>query len=79
MYSVLSGRYSRCATRTAGPPGASYPARPRARAPRETPCDAAARGVASDSLNFRWGYEWPTEKQWEAGQHHGLCWAPDPS
>jgi hypothetical protein len=49
------------------------------RAAGETPCEAAARRVASDSLNFRWGYEWPTEKQWDAGQHHGLCWAPDPA
>jgi len=32
--------------------------------------------VADDPLNYRWGYEWPTEQQWQAGQHYGICWAP---
>ena len=67
------------AIRTVGFPGARYPGVQQVRAAGETPCEAAARRVASDSLNFRWGYEWPTEKQWDAGQHHGLCWAPDPA
>ncbi len=43
----------------------------------ETACEEAGRGAAEDALNFQWGYEWPTEKQWDAGQTYGLCWAPD--
>ena len=60
-------------------PGARYPGVQRVRAAGETPCEAAARARRVRPLNFRWGYEWPTAKQWEAGQHHGLCWAPDPA
>ncbi len=33
--------------------------------------------MADDALNFQWGYEWPTEKQWDDGQTYGRCWAPD--
>jgi len=39
-------------------------------------CEDAARDAAADPLNFRWGYEWPSAEQWEAGQRYGLCWAP---
>lgn len=42
-------------------------------------CAAAAREVASDALDYEWGYEWPTRQQWDAGQTFGRCWAPDPA
>ncbi len=41
-----------------------------------TPCTDAARAVAEDALDFRWGYEWPTLEQWRAGRRYGVCWAP---
>ena len=42
-------------------------------------CQAAARAIASDALDYEWGYEWPTKAQWKAGQDYGRCWAPDPA
>lgn len=39
-------------------------------------CADIARGRARDPLSFTWGYEYPTEKQWAAGQRHGFCWVP---
>ena len=55
----------------------SYPGTATVRDAGEEPCQAAARDRASDSLNFQWGYEWPTAAQWKTGQTYGLCWAPD--
>jgi hypothetical protein len=28
-------------------------------------------------LEYRYGWEWPTADQWDAGQRYGFCWAPD--
>ena len=74
---ICSRTHSWRAIRTVPLSGATYPGVARVRAAGEGPCEDAGRSVASDRLNFRWGYEWPTAKQWAAGQHHGLCWAPD--
>ena len=41
-------------------------------------CADAARAIASDALDYEWGYEWPTKEQWQAGQTYGRCWSPDP-
>jgi hypothetical protein len=41
-------------------------------------CADAARAIASDALDYQWGYEWPTKEQWQAGQTYGRCWSPDP-
>ena len=27
-------------------------------------------------LEFSYGWEWPTRRQWAAGQRYGYCWAP---
>ncbi|WP_051247062.1 septum formation family protein [Nocardioides halotolerans] len=43
------------------------------------PCADAAREIASDALDYQWGYEWPTRDQWQAGQTYGRCWSPDPA
>jgi hypothetical protein len=37
-------------------------------------CEDEVRLEANDPLSFSWGYEWPTRKQWNAGQHFGYCW-----
>jgi hypothetical protein len=42
-------------------------------------CAEAARAIASDALDYEWGYEWPTKDQWKAGQTYGRCWSPDPA
>jgi Septum formation len=55
----------------------TYPGEQRVQDVGESTCEEAGRGAADDALNFRWGYEWPTQKQWDAGQTYGLCWAPE--
>lgn len=55
----------------------TYPGEDAARARGQGPCEDAGREVAQDPLAFEWGYEWPTAKQWQAGQTFGRCWAPD--
>ncbi len=45
----------------------------------QTVCADAARAIASDALDYEWGYEWPTKDQWLAGQTYGRCWSPDPA
>jgi hypothetical protein len=54
-----------------------YPGEQRVRSAGESTCEDAGRDVAEDTLSFQWGYEWPTEKQWDEGQTYGRCWAPD--
>jgi hypothetical protein len=67
------------ALRTVTFPGEDYPGEQAVARSGETPCRNAARGAAGDPLDFQWGYEWPTEEQWEAGRSWGVCWAPDPA
>lgn len=55
----------------------AWPGREAARSAGEDTCQDAVRDLADDPLKFTWGYEWPTKKQWRAGQHHGYCWAPE--
>jgi hypothetical protein len=73
---VCSRRHSWRAISTFTFDGTDYPGEESVRSEGETACEAAGRGVAADTLNFQWGYEWPTEKQWNAGHTYGLCWAP---
>jgi hypothetical protein len=54
-----------------------YPGEQKVRAAGQTPCKDAAADVAADTLDYQWGYEWPTAEQWKAGQTFGRCWAPD--
>ena len=74
---ICSRTHSWRAIRTVGFAGATYPGLEQARSAGEGPCEDAGREAASDALNFRWGYEWPTAAQWDNGQHYGLCWVPD--
>jgi hypothetical protein len=57
--------------------GGKYPGVDAARQAGQQRCQDAASAVADDPLNYRWGYEWPTQQQWEGGQRWGFCWAPD--
>ena len=54
-----------------------YPGLAKVRAAGEDPCQDAGADAADGALDYKWGYEWPTAKEWEAGQTYGLCWAPD--
>lgn len=54
-----------------------YPGEEKVKAAGQGPCKDAGASVAPDSLDYQWSYEWPTEKQWKAGQTFGRCWAPD--
>lgn len=54
-----------------------YPGEEAAEERGQVQCENAALDVAPDPLEFDWGYEWPTEEQWDLGQQFGRCWAPD--
>ena len=54
-----------------------YPGAEKVRAAGQGPCQDAGAAVAPDTLDYQWGYEWPTAEQWQAGQTFGRCWAPD--
>ncbi|NEN76853.1 hypothetical protein G3T38_01020 [Nocardioides zeae] len=56
--------------------GSSYPGEDAASSAGSAQCQSAAGELASDVLDYEWGYEWPTQEQWDAGQTYGLCWAP---
>lgn len=60
----------------AGGDDGAYPGEDAVSSAGDGTCEDAARDAAADPLNFRWGYEWPSAEQWEAGQRYGLCWAP---
>lgn len=58
------------------PPG-KYPGEKAAENASVSACRDAARSRAEDALKFEWGHEWPTAKQWAAGQTYDICWAED--
>jgi hypothetical protein len=58
------------------PGGKAYPGPAAVRKAGDGSCRAQARARSSDSLKFRYGWEWPTREQWLAGQHFGYCWVP---
>jgi len=74
---VCSGTHTWRAVRVVHISGSDYPGPGAARAAGQGPCQDAGRAAASDALDFRWGYQWPTRAQWRDGQHYGLCWVPD--
>jgi hypothetical protein len=59
--------------------GGRYPGEKVVQQAGQDPCAEEARAIASDALDYEWGYEWPTKDQWEAGQTYGRCWSPDPA
>ncbi|WP_156411709.1 septum formation family protein [Nocardioides sp. Soil805] len=58
-------------------PGSAYPSAGEAGSRMESACRSAARAQADDPLDFTWSEERPTQVQWDAGQHYGICWVPD--
>jgi hypothetical protein len=57
----------------------AYPGEDAVKGAGQDVCQEAARSIASDALDYQWGYEWPTKEQWQAGQTWGRCWSPDPA
>jgi len=55
----------------------AYPGEQAAEARGQEQCENAGNAAAEDPLDFQWGYEWPTEAQWNAGTTYGLCWVPN--
>jgi hypothetical protein len=53
-----------------------YPGEDKVKAAGQSPCQDAARAVASDPLDYQWSYAWPSKQQWQDGQTYGVCWAP---
>ena len=48
---------------------------PRRRA--DEACKAAAQQRATDPLELKWAFQWPSREAFDAGQRYGLCWVPD--
>ncbi|WGL51124.1 septum formation family protein [Nocardioides sp. BP30] len=69
-------KHSWKALKTIDLPAGDYPGEAAVKEAGQKPCQQAGQAVASDALNYRWGYEWPTAEQWKAGQTYGICWAP---
>ena len=56
--------------------GRKYPGVPSVRRAGDSTCKDRARAQSDNSLKFRYGWEWPTRRQWDTGQRFGFCWAP---
>jgi hypothetical protein len=56
--------------------GRRYPGAASVRASGDATCKSQAQQEAGNSLKYQYGWEWPTAKQWQAGQHYGFCWVP---
>ena len=50
---------------------------PPAQAAADEACKAQAQQRASDPLNLKWSFQWPSKEAFDAGQRYGLCWVPD--
>jgi hypothetical protein len=74
---ICARRHSwRALSTIAIPGGRRYPGASRVRASGDATCKTQAQQQAGNSLKYQYGWEWPTGKQWAAGQHYGFCWVP---
>jgi len=74
---LCSGPHSWRAVEVVTFPSEDYPGEEAAEARGQGQCEDAGNAAAEDPLDFQWGYEWPTEEQWDSGTTYGLCWVPD--
>ena len=74
---TCSARHTWRAVRTVQLPAGRYPGVAAVGRAGEAPCRAAGRAAAPSQLDFRWGYEWPSARQWRDGRRYGICWVPD--
>lgn len=69
--------HSWVAISTIGIPGGNrYPGAAAVREAGEGVCADEVRSRSGSPLEFSYGWEWPTRRQWAAGQRYGICWAP---
>ena len=40
-------------------------------------CKDEAEQRATDPLELKWSFQWPSQEAFDAGQRYGLCWVPD--
>jgi hypothetical protein len=40
-------------------------------------CSRQARAVQGNPDEWRYGWQWPTKQQWQAGRTYGYCWVPN--
>lgn len=73
---VCSGRHSWRAVGTVPFTAKRYPGPARVRSAGDEPCRDAGAAASGGSLDYEWGYEWPSAAQWAAGQRYGICWVP---
>ncbi|MBF4770057.1 septum formation family protein [Nocardioides agariphilus] len=71
---ICSTKHAWVALSTVDIAGRAYPGVAKVRAAGQQTCQDAASAQADDPLNYEWGYEWPTQTQWQTGQHYGICW-----
>ena len=55
---------------------ARYPGVAKVRSSGDGACADYVESQAGFTTEIDYGWEWPTEAQWEAGQRYGFCWAP---
>lgn len=53
-----------------------YPGAAEVRQSGDEECADYVENQAGFTTEIRYGWEWPTQAQWEAGQRFGFCWAP---
>jgi hypothetical protein len=74
---LCSGDHAWRAIRTVTFDGEDYPGAATVRDAGTRACRAAGRAAAGAALNFKWGYDQPTARQWREGRTYVICWAPD--
>ncbi|QIK65837.1 hypothetical protein G7072_05380 [Nocardioides sp. HDW12B] len=55
---------------------ARYPGVAKVRSSGDGACADYVESQAGFTTEIDYGWEWPTEAQWETGQRYGFCWAP---
>lgn len=55
---------------------ARYPGVAKVRSSGDGACADYVESQAGLTTEIDYGWEWPTEAQWQAGQRYGFCWAP---
>ncbi|MBZ5741031.1 septum formation family protein [Nocardioides mangrovi] len=73
---ICSSKHSWRAVATVTFAEGDYPGVDEVRSAGDTPCKDAGAAASGGSLDYQWGYEWPTAAQWKAGQTYGICWVP---
>jgi hypothetical protein len=54
-----------------------YPGEAAVREAGDQTCSDLVRERNDLVLEYTYGWEWPTQEQWAAGQRYGFCWAPN--